>query len=143
MKPETRGFRCRGNVGDTLERSTAAAAASSTASARLPDVGQLDLHLRVLREVLRHGQVDRTAVRLETIGSRLETRRHVAGVAHEELGCVDEHAITGGGGDREAPDDGSREPVPDGPDFRGIVGDGPEAVVWLHDEHARADALEL
>ena len=95
-----------------LEGAAAApAAAPAAAGAGLADERQLDFHLGVLREVLRHRHVDRAAVRLEPIRAGLQPAGHLGRIAHEELGGVDQQPVAARRGDREAPDDRPREPV--------------------------------
>ena len=113
------------------------------AAPALPHERQLGFHLGVLRKSERHRRVDRAARGVESIGARPQPRSHVVAVAHEVLGEVDEQPFARGGGDREAPEDRSRERVTHGARFGGIGRQGTELIVRLHHEHLRSGAFEL
>ena len=108
--------------------------------------GEHRLDLGVLRKGLGVGQIDGATgrVQLELPLPPLRDLVHdPARVAHEELGGVHQHALTGAGHDVEPPVHRRREGIAHGPRLRGVVGDGPELVVGLDQQHPRPDALRL
>jgi hypothetical protein len=106
-------------------------------------MGRLDLG--VLRERLRAREEDRAAVRVDVVRALFgvaEPGDHAVGVAQEQVGRVDEHAVGVGRRDGEAPRDRLGERLDDRAPLGRVLARGAVAVVALHHEHARADALE-
>ena len=149
---DARGFGCRRDAADAFEKRAASATAAATATsaarstARRASVAherQLRFHLGVLGKSERHRRVDGAARGVESIRAGSQPRGHVVAVAHEILGEVDEQPVAGGGGDREAPQDRSRERVTHGARFGGARRQGAELIVRLHHQHLRPGAFEL
>ena len=122
---------------------TATAARSTTRRSSVAHECQLGFHLCVLGEPERHRRVDGAARGVESIRSGPEPRGHVVAVADEILSEVDQQPFAAGGGDREAPENGSRERVTHGARFRSVGRQRAELVVRLHHEHLRPSAFEL
>ena len=108
--------------------------------------GEHRLDLGVLRKRPGVGQIDGATGRVELerpLPPLLDLVNDPARVAHEELGGVHQHAVAGAGHDVEAPVHRRREGVAHGPRLGGVVGDGPELVVGLDQQHPRPDAARL
>ncbi len=134
---DARGLARRGDAAHALEPGARAAAARA-----LPHEGQLDLHLRVPREVERHRPVDRAAAHVQPVAPGAQAVGDPCGVAEQEVRRIDEHAPAALGGDVEAPEHAAREGVAYGADLGGVRAARAVAVVRLDHEDLRPDALE-
>ena len=109
------------------------------------DEGEGGLHLGVLRKRLRAGQEDRAPRRLHAIAALPLAAQPIRGmvrIPEEEVGGVDEHALSLGGLDREAPEHRPREGIGHGASLGGVTRARPVPVVLRDEQHARTGALE-
>ena len=150
MNANAGGLAGRGDAADALEEtarpaaaSAAAASAARTTGPRLPHERQLRLHFAVLRKSHRHRQVDRAAPGLEAVRAWLQPAGDVVGIAHEEVGEVDQHVAVAGAGDLKRPQHRPRERLVHVLDLRGVLAGAAELVVRLHHQQPRPDAFEL